>query len=116
MVHSQSVNQNFIIYITMEKFVRVECIEVEKMTKKEFMKKMLGKEEDSLEEGYLIKDESGHMGWISQSEFRKEEIHVLQCASLPPRLLHASGKESRLYQDATVERGCEDKSAIPGRA
>ena len=37
----------------MEKFVRVECIEVEKMTKKEFMKKMLGKEEDSLEEGYL---------------------------------------------------------------
>ena len=51
MVHSQSVNQNFIIYITMEKFVRVECIEAEKMTKKEFMKKMLGKEEDSLEEG-----------------------------------------------------------------
>lgn len=46
----------------MEKFVRVECIEAEKMTKKEFMKKMLGKEEDSLEEGYLIKDESGHMG------------------------------------------------------
>ena len=45
----------------MEKFVRVECIEAEKMTKKEFMKKMLGKEEDSLEEGYLIKDESGHM-------------------------------------------------------
>lgn len=55
----------------MEKFVRVECIEVEKMTKKEFMKKMLGKEEDSLEEGYLIKDESGHMGWISQSDFEK---------------------------------------------
>ena len=53
----------------MEKFVRVECIEAEKMTKKEFMKKMLGKEEDSLEEGYLIKDESGHMGWISQSDF-----------------------------------------------
>lgn len=26
----------------MEKFVRVECIEAEKMTKKEFMKKMLG--------------------------------------------------------------------------
>ena len=53
----------------MEKFVRVECIEAEKMTKKEFMKKMLGKEEDSLEEGYLIIDESGHMGWICQSDF-----------------------------------------------
>ena len=99
----------------MEKFVRVECIEVEKMTKKEFMKKMLGKEEDSLEEGYLIKDESGHMGWISQSDFEKRNT----CPAmrfLIPRLLHASGKESRLYQNATVERGCEDKSAIPGRA
>jgi hypothetical protein len=100
----------------MEKFVRVECIEVEEMTKKEFMKKMLGKEEDSLEEGYLIKDESGHMGWISQSDFEKKKYMSCNTLPYPPRLLHASGKESRLYQNATVERGCEDKSAIPGRA
>ena len=65
----------------MEKFVRVECIEAKKMTKKEFMKKMLGKEEDSLEEGYLIKDESGHMGWISQSDFEKKKY--MSCNALP---------------------------------
>lgn len=93
MVHSQSVNQNFIIYITMEKFVRVECIEAEKMTKKEFMKKMLGKEEDSLEEGYLIKDEFGHMGWISQSDFEKKKY--MSCNALPYPLAYYMLQEKK---------------------
>lgn len=93
MVHPQSVNQNFIIYITMEKFVRVECIEVEEMTKKEFMKKMLGKEEDSLEEGYLIKDESGHMGWISQSDFEKKKY--MSCNALPYPLAYYMLQEKK---------------------
>ena len=77
----------------MEKFVRVECIEVEEMTKKEFMKKMLGKEEDSLEEGYLIKDESGHMGWISQSDFEKKKY--MSCNALPYPLAYYMLQEKK---------------------
>lgn len=57
----------------MEKFLRVETIEAEPMTKSAFLKKVFNveayDEKTKTEEGFLIKTEEGYSGWISKKDF-----------------------------------------------
>lgn len=69
----------------MEKFIRVEVIEAEPITKSDFLKKtynVISNDPNAeTEEGFHIKTEQGYSGWISKKDFEAKEY--ISCNSLP---------------------------------
>ena len=69
----------------MEKFLRVEIIEAEPITKAAFLKRVYNvgviNDRDGNEEGFLIKTEDGYSGYISKKDF--EAKRYMPCNRLP---------------------------------
>ena len=69
----------------MEKFLRVEIIEAEPITKAAFLKRVYNvgaiNDRDRNEEGFLIKTEDGYSGYINKKDF--EAKRYMPCNRLP---------------------------------